>query len=77
MAIIHFTNSPNKITLTSSTHPTNYSSLEVVNMKSYQGLFAQALYLAAMPLEQDCAQKKQAKKNEQQCSVEEPSNEKS
>jgi hypothetical protein len=46
-------------------------------MKSYQGLFAQALYLAAMPLEQDCAQKKQAKKNEQQCSVEEPSNEKS
>ncbi|MCL1050267.1 hypothetical protein L2755_11585 [Shewanella abyssi] len=44
-------------------------------MKSYQGLFAQALYLAAMPLEQDCTQQKQTKTSEQQCAVKESTNE--
>ncbi|QQX80899.1 hypothetical protein JK628_03220 [Shewanella sp. KX20019] len=45
-------------------------------MKSYQGLFAQALYLAAMPLNKEEASKIQANTCEQQRSLEEAVTEK-
>ncbi len=40
-------------------------------MKSYQGLFAQALYLAAMPLNSEESTKGKANINEQESIVEE------
>ncbi len=43
-------------------------------MKSYQGLFAQALYLAAMPLNSEESSKGKANINEQESIVEESTN---
>ena len=74
MDIIHFTNSINRITLTTTTYPTINSISEVIIMKSYQGLFAQALYLAAMPLNSEESSKAKANTNEQECIVEDSTN---